>query len=99
MQYPVPVRTLCDFTARRGDLDLRFTPTPTAQDGIAGHQLVTARRGPGYETEITLRGEFGPLLVRGRADGYDALANRLGAVKIAQRGGQNHRFASDVLKA
>ena len=81
MQYPVPVRALCDFTARRGDLDLRFTPTPSAQDGIAGHQLVTARRGPGYETEITLRGEFGPLVVRGRADGYDPAANRLEEIK------------------
>lgn len=81
MQYPVPVRALCDFTARRGDLDLRFTPTPTAQDGIAGHQLVTSRRGPEYETEITLRGEFGPLVIRGRADGYDPAANRLEEIK------------------
>lgn len=81
MQYPVPVRALCDFTARRGDLDLRFTPSPSAQEGITGHQLVAARRGPQYEIEITLKGEFGPLLVRGRADGYDPVANRLEEVK------------------
>lgn len=81
MQYQVSVRALCDFTARRGDLDLRFTPTPSAQEGIAGHQMVTSRRGPEYETEITLRGEFGPLLIRGRADGYDPAANRLEEIK------------------
>jgi Rad3-related DNA helicase len=81
MQYQASVRTLCDFTARRGDLDLRFTPTPSAQEGIAGHQLVTSRRQPEYETEITLRGEFGPLAIRGRADGYDPAANRLEEIK------------------
>lgn len=95
MQYQVPVRALCDFTARRGDLDLRFTPTPSAQDGIAGHQLVTSRRGPDYETEITLRGEFGPLLIRGRADGYDPAANRLEEIKTHRgdlaRQPSNHR--------
>ncbi|MBE7367522.1 ATP-dependent DNA helicase [Ramlibacter pallidus] len=95
MQYTVSVRALCDFTARRGDLDLRFTPTPSAQEGIAGHQLVTSRRGPEYETEITLRGEFGPLVVRGRADGYDPVANRLEEIKthrgdLAKQPG-NHR--------
>ena len=36
VQYTVSVRALCDFTARRGDLDLRFTPTPTAQEGTKG---------------------------------------------------------------
>src|SRR5690554_7069399 len=33
----VAVRTLCDFTAREGDLDHRFTPAPSAEEGIAGH--------------------------------------------------------------
>ncbi|HET8745821.1 MAG TPA: ATP-dependent DNA helicase, partial [Ramlibacter sp.] len=81
MQYTVAVRTLCEFTAKRGDLDLRFTPTPSAQEGIAGHQLVAGRRGPGYETEIALRGEFGALAVRGRADGYDPALQRLEEIK------------------
>ena len=95
MQYPVSVRTLCDFTARRGDLDLRFTPSPTSQEGIAGHQVVTARRGPEYEAEITLRGEYGPLAIRGRADGYDAALNRLEEIKTHRgdlaRQPANHR--------
>ncbi|RYY95251.1 MAG: ATP-dependent DNA helicase, partial [Comamonadaceae bacterium] len=81
MQYSVAVRTLCEFTARRGDLDLRFTPAPSAQEGIAGHQLVAGRRGPAYETEISLAGEFDQLAVRGRADGYDAVLDRLEEIK------------------
>jgi Rad3-related DNA helicase len=95
MQYSVAVRALCEFTARRGDLDLRFTPAPSAQEGIAGHQLVAGRRGAGYETEIPLRGEFGPLVVRGRADGYDPDQNRLEEIKThrgdLQRQPANHR--------
>jgi DNA excision repair protein ERCC-2 len=81
MTYVVAVRTLCEFTARRGDLDLRFTPAPTSKEGIAGHQSVAARRPDGYEAEITLTGTHRSLSVRGRADGYDASLNRLEEVK------------------
>ncbi|MFO6293534.1 hypothetical protein, partial [Pseudomonas aeruginosa] len=28
--YQVAVRALCEFSAKRGDLDLRFTPSPSA---------------------------------------------------------------------
>ena len=45
VSYRVAVRALCEFTAKVGDLDLRFTPSPTALEGIAGHAQVTARRG------------------------------------------------------
>ncbi|MDB5894871.1 MAG: ATP-dependent helicase [Rhodoferax sp.] len=79
--YTVAVRALCEFTAKRGDLDLRFTPSPTAQEGIAGHGVVTQRRGPGYESEVSLEGWHRQLRVRGRADGYDAAANRLEEIK------------------
>lgn len=79
--YRVAVRALCAFTARRGDLDLRFTPAPTAREGIAGHQVVAARRGAHYEREIALAGDYGPLHVRGRADGFDPERNRLEEVK------------------
>ncbi|TYQ18775.1 UNVERIFIED_ORG: Rad3-related DNA helicase [Zoogloea ramigera] len=79
--YTIAVRALCEFTAKAGDLDLRFTPSPTAQEGIAGHAVVAARRADGYETEISLSGDFGPLHVRGRADGYDSRTNRLEEVK------------------
>ena len=36
MTYTVAVRELCEFTAKQGDLDLRFTPAPTALEGITG---------------------------------------------------------------
>lgn len=65
----VAVRELCEFTAKRGDLDLRFTPSPSSQEGIAGHKLVAGRRGAGYQREITLQTPYKSLLTRGRADG------------------------------
>ena len=77
MSYRVAVRALCEFTAKAGDLDLRFTPSPTAQQGIAGHRTVAARRHAQYQAELSLEGQFGALTVRGRADGYDPVANVL----------------------
>ena len=81
MTYTVAVRTLCEFTAKQGDLDLRFTPSPSAQEGMAGHALVAARRGADHQSELSLSGTYKQLLVRGRADGYDAAACRLEEVK------------------
>ncbi len=81
MIYRVAVRALCEFTAKAGDLDLRFTPSPSAQEGMAGHARVAARRGDGYRAELALSGEYRHLRVRGRADGYDPVANRLEEVK------------------
>ncbi|RYX89220.1 MAG: ATP-dependent DNA helicase [Comamonadaceae bacterium] len=79
--YVVAVRALCEFTAKAGDLDLRFTPSPSAQQGIAGHKLVAGRRGAAYQSEVSLAGEWKNLRVRGRADGYNASLNRLEEVK------------------
>ncbi|MFP3367142.1 hypothetical protein R0J93_26215, partial [Pseudoalteromonas sp. SIMBA_148] len=75
------VRALCEFTAKQGDLDLRFTPAPTAQEGIAGHQTVVSRRGAGYVSELTVAGCYPGLLVIGRADGYDPELNLLEEIK------------------
>lgn len=80
-RYTVAVRALCEFTAKVGDLDLRFTPSPTAQEGIAGHRTVASRRGAGYQPELALSGTWQGLTVRGRADGYDPALNRLDEVK------------------
>ncbi|MGV7211428.1 helicase C-terminal domain-containing protein [Oxalobacteraceae bacterium A2-2] len=79
--YTVAVRALCEFTAKAGDLDLRFTPSPTAQEGIAGHAIVASRRDDDYESEIPLSGHCGALRVRGRADGYDPRRRQLEEVK------------------
>jgi len=95
LSYSVAVRALCEFSAKVGDLDLRFTPSPTAQEGIEGHQRVVARRAAGYESEITLEGQFEGLRVRGRADGYDPACNRLEEIKTHRgdlaRQPANHR--------
>jgi len=93
--YVVAVRALCEFTAKVGDLDLRFTPSPTATEGIAGHGVVTSRRGGSYQPELSLAGDFGPLHVRGRADGYDPDQNLLEEIKTHRgdlaRMPDNHR--------
>lgn len=80
-RYRIAVRELCAFAAREGDLDLRFTPSPTAQQGVQGHQRIVRRRGKGYESEISLSGSVGNLDIRGRADGYDSVRNCLEEIK------------------
>ncbi len=81
MKYHVSVRALCEFTAKHGDLDLRFTPSPSAQEGIAGHALVASRRGEDYQSEVSLEGDYKTLRVRGRADGYDPANQQLEEIK------------------
>jgi DNA excision repair protein ERCC-2 len=91
----ISVRELCAFGARRGDLDLRFTPAPTAEEGIAAHAAVAARRGTGYQREIRIEHRHGDLLVRGRADGLNASPMRLEEIKSHRgplaRMPENHR--------
>lgn len=79
--HRVSVRTLCEFAARKGDLDLRYTPAPTSDEGIAGHSTVQARRSPRYQRERPLTGQCGDLIVSGRADGYDPIAGRVEEIK------------------
>ena len=81
MTYTVAVRELCEFTAKQGDLDLRFTPAPTALEGITGHAIAASRRGKGYRAEVALSGSYQTLQVRGRADGYDPELQRVDEVK------------------
>ena len=68
--YTVAVRALCEFAAKQGDLDLRFTPSPTSRQGVAGHQTVAASRSATYCSEVSLSAEYKHLVVRGRADGF-----------------------------
>ena len=65
----VGVRALCDFTARRGDLDHRFTPSPNARDGLEGQARVVATRGEGYRAEVSVAEEVAGLRIQGRIDG------------------------------
>nr|WP_253912104.1 ATP-dependent DNA helicase [Pseudomonas sp. CVAP\ len=95
VSYSVAVRALCEFTAKIGDLDLRFTPSPTALEGIVGHRTVASRRSETYQNEVALEGEYRQLTVRGRADGYDPGQNRLEEIKTyrgeLERMPANHR--------
>jgi Rad3-related DNA helicase len=81
VSYSIAVRALCEFTAKVGDLDLRFTPSPTALEGIVGHRTVASRRSEGYQSEVALEGLYERLKVKGRADGYDPAQNCLEEVK------------------
>lgn len=89
------MRALCELTAKVGSLDQRFTPSPTAVEGMLGHLVVTSRRDHNYLTEITLTGEYQNIFVRGRADGYDPDLNQLEEVKTYkghfERMPDNHR--------
>ncbi len=79
--YSIAVRELCEFAAKAGDLDHRFTPSPAACDGIAGHQLIAARRGPARRCEVPVSGDYRQLRVRGRIDGLDESARLVEEVK------------------
>lgn len=81
MKYEISVRSLCEFTAKQGDLDRRFTPGPSAEEGITGHGTVTSRRASHYQPEVTLTGNYKQLHVRGRADGFDPIENQLEEIK------------------
>jgi DNA excision repair protein ERCC-2 len=93
--YFVSVRELCAFTAKSGDLDHRFAPSPTAREGIAGHRTVAARRSKNYEAEVVLQGSCDGLHIRGRADGFDPASCRLEEIKTHRgpliRVPENHR--------
>lgn len=81
MTLTVAVRTLCEFAARKGDLDFRYTPAPSAEEGIAGHQAIQSRRGYGYKSEYLLTGECLGLRLSGRADVYNPHRGRLEEIK------------------
>jgi len=77
----VAVRTLCEFAARHGDLDFRYTPAPTAEEGITGHQAIQSKRGYGYKSEFSVTGLVLGMELSGRADGYHPHKNRLEEIK------------------
>ena len=80
-RFHVAVRTLCEFAAKTGDLDLRFTPSPTAQQGTDGHQTVQSRRTASYCREVSVEGTYKTLTLRGRVDGFDPERRRLEEIK------------------
>lgn len=67
----VAIRSLVAFAAKTGSLDRRFTPAPSAQEGIEGHKKITSKRPKEYQSEISLSTTFQGIVFRGRADGFD----------------------------
>jgi DNA excision repair protein ERCC-2 len=84
----VAVRDLVQFCYRRGDIDHRFTPSPSGSQGIEGHQRLYRRRPDSYQPEYALqhRAVLGDqtLLLRGRADGVDLSRQRLEEIKTCR---------------
>jgi DNA excision repair protein ERCC-2 len=74
-ELSIAVTDLVRFCHRSGDIDHRFTPSPTGVEGIAGHQRLYARRPDTYIREHALEHLHAVpglrLTLRGRADGYD----------------------------
>ncbi|TGD72600.1 ATP-dependent DNA helicase [Mangrovimicrobium sediminis] len=74
-EFRIGVRDLAAFCHRSGDIDHRFTPSPTGEQGVEGHQRIYRRRPASYRREyaVSLRHSFEgvELLLQGRADGYD----------------------------
>ena len=68
--HTISVKALVAFAAKSGDLDRRFTPAPTGQQGIEGHNRVTKNRPASYRRERAFTLQVDILLLRGRADGY-----------------------------
>ena len=73
-EVTVAVADLARFCHRTGDIDHRFSPSPTGEQGVAGHQQLYRRRPAGYVSEYPVEhvhsdGEL-KLVLRGRADGY-----------------------------
>ena len=78
---PIAIRTLCEFTDRSGDIDLRYTPAPTALEGIEGHQRLQRKRGKHYIAEYPVNQQINGLNLRGRADGWDPSKQRVEEIK------------------
>lgn len=87
-EYRVAVRELARFCFRSGDIDHRFTPSPSAREGIEGHQRIYSRRGDDYRPEypVAWREEVDglTLVLAGRADGYDAGAALVEEIKTCR---------------
>jgi len=84
----VSIRELAEFCYRSGDIDHRFTPSPTGVQGTEGHQRVFNKRPASYASEypVEYRHVCGGvhLLLRGRADGYDASRTLVEEIKTCR---------------
>lgn len=84
----VSVRELAEFCYRSGDIDHRFTPSPSGVQGTEGHQRVFRKRPDSYRSEFPVEYRYtrqrGQLILRGRADGYDPVAAMVEEIKTCR---------------
>lgn len=88
LEFDIAVTDLVRFCHRSGDIDHRFTPTPSGPEGIAGHRRLYTRRPDSYRREYPVQyvheGEDVRLTLRGRADGYDPGAQLVEEIKTCR---------------
>lgn len=88
VELGISVGELVAFCHRAGDIDHRFRPSPTGEQGVAGHQRVYRRRGESYLNEypVTYSHSEGGLRLRlrGRADGFDPAAALVEEIKTCR---------------
>ncbi len=84
----IAVADLVQFCHRKGDIDHRFTPSPTGAQGIAGHRRLQSKRHASYASEhaveYTHYSEDIELNLRGRADGFDGTNGFLEEIKTCR---------------
>jgi DNA excision repair protein ERCC-2 len=87
-KYAISVRDLAAFCHRSGDIDHRFTPSPTAEQGMEGHLRVYRRRPGSYQREFAVASAVNlagvELLLRGRADGFDSQQGLVEEIKTCR---------------
>lgn len=87
-EFTVSVRDLVAFCHRSGDIDHRYTPSPSAAQGIEGHARIYRRRDDSYRPEypVEYRHQEGDcrLHLRGRADGYDPVLGFVEEIKTCR---------------
>lgn len=84
----IAVAELARFCHRSGDIDHRFSPSPTGAQGVAGHQRVYARRPASYVSEYAVEYRHSEpalqLTLRGRADGFDPQQSLVEEIKTCR---------------
>ena len=84
----IAVSDLARFCHKTGDIDHRFSPSPTGEQGVAGHQRLYSRRPPGYHSEFAVEYRLEEpdlqLVLRGRADGFDASLGLVEEIKTCR---------------
>ena len=87
-EFAVAVADLARFCHRGGNIDHRFTPSPTGPEGVAGHRRLYARRPDSYQREYPVEYVHDlpglRLTLRGRADGFDPQALLVEEIKTCR---------------